>query len=202
MALSPSTIVTARLTLDPLAAADADAMFAVLDDERMHEFTGGSPLTLEELQSRYERLAVGQSADASELWFNWIVRTAVDATPVGVMQATVAADGSSADVAWEVGVPWQGRGIASEERAPSSRGSSRTTFRSSAPSSIPTTLLRSRSLHMPGSRPRTRSTTVRSSGSGRWSAPTSCLTVDGFVPLVADGVAGLAERPHLEDDDR
>ena len=64
--------------------------------------------------SRYKRLTVGQSADESELWLNWIVRTTVDATPVGVMQATVAADGSAADVAWEVGVPWQGRGIASE----------------------------------------------------------------------------------------
>ena len=114
MALSPSTVVTERLTLDPLVAADADAMFTVLDDERMHEFTGGSPLSLDELRSRYERLAVGQSPDGSELWFNWIVRTTADATPVGVMQATVAADGSSAEVAWEVGVPWQGRGLASE----------------------------------------------------------------------------------------
>jgi RimJ/RimL family protein N-acetyltransferase len=108
------SIVTERLTLDPLVPADADAMFAVLDDERMHEFTGGHPLTLEELRARYERLAVGQSADGSELWFNWIVRTNHDTAPVGVMQATVAADGSCADVAWEVGVPWQRRGIASE----------------------------------------------------------------------------------------
>ena len=114
VALSTSTIVTERLTLDPLVAADADALFAVLDDERMHEFTGGSPLTLDELRSRYERLAVGHSADDSELWLNWIVRMTVDATAIGVMQATVAADGSSADVAWEVGVPWQGSGIATE----------------------------------------------------------------------------------------
>jgi RimJ/RimL family protein N-acetyltransferase len=112
--LTPSTLVTDRLTLDPLVAADADAMFSVLDDERMHEFTGGHPLTLDELRSRYERLAVGHSADTSELWFNWIVRTTVDSSPVGVMQATVAADGSSAEVAWEVGVSWQRRGIASE----------------------------------------------------------------------------------------
>jgi RimJ/RimL family protein N-acetyltransferase len=30
------------------------------------------------------------------------------------MQATVTDDGRSADVAWEIGVPWQGRGYASE----------------------------------------------------------------------------------------
>ena len=43
----------------------------------------------------------------------------VDERPVGAMQATVAADGSSADVAWEVGVPWQGQGLA-RARRPSS----------------------------------------------------------------------------------
>ena len=63
---------------------------------------------------RYRRLAVGHSADDSELWFNWVVRMTEAGNAVGVMQATVAADGSSADVAWEVGVPWQGRGVASE----------------------------------------------------------------------------------------
>ena len=34
--------------------------------------------------------------------------------PVGVVQATVASDGTTADVAWEIGVPWQGRGYATE----------------------------------------------------------------------------------------
>jgi RimJ/RimL family protein N-acetyltransferase len=111
---APSTIVTSRLTLTPLAEEDAEAMVDVMGDVRMYEFTGGAPLTLDELRRRYRQLAVGHSADNSELWFNWIVRTTADGEPVGVMQATVDPDGSSADVAWEVGVPWQGRGIASE----------------------------------------------------------------------------------------
>ncbi len=112
--LDPSTIVTNRLTLTPLIAEDADAMVGVLGDPRMYEFTGGRPLTLDELRTRYRQLVVGHSSDDSELWFNWVVRMTVDREPVGVMQATVAADGASADVAWEVGVPWQGRGVASE----------------------------------------------------------------------------------------
>jgi RimJ/RimL family protein N-acetyltransferase len=112
--LSPSTIVTKRLTLTPLVEGDADTMFEVLDDARMHQFTGGSPLTLSELRSRYQRLAVGHSADHAELWFNWIIRITGANKPVGAMQATVTADGSAADVAWEVGVPWQGQGTASE----------------------------------------------------------------------------------------
>jgi RimJ/RimL family protein N-acetyltransferase len=114
MSPSASTIRTTRLELAPLVVDDAEDMAVVLGDERMYEFTGGAPLPVDQLRERYRRLAVGRSADESELWFNWIVRLAADGVAVGVVQATVAADGSSADVAWEVGVPWQGRGIASE----------------------------------------------------------------------------------------
>ena len=117
MALSSSVILTRRLTLSPLVPEDAEEMFAVLGDERMHEFTGGRPLTLDELRSRYRRLAVGHSADHSELWFNWVVRIRRSSQSVGVMQATVAADGARADVAWEIGVPFQGEGFASESAA-------------------------------------------------------------------------------------
>ena len=111
---TPCEIVTSRLTLTPLVEEDAEAMVDVLDDERMYQFTGGRPPTLDELRSRYRQLAVGRSADDTELWFNWIVRTTADGSAVGAMQVTLAADSTSADVAWEVGVPWQGRGIAAE----------------------------------------------------------------------------------------
>lgn len=111
--LSASTIKTVRLVLTPLVAGDADAMVHVLADERMHEFTGGHPLSLDDLRSRYQKLESGHSADGHEAWLNWIVRLH-DGLPVGVMQATVASDGSSADVAWEVGVASQRKGFASE----------------------------------------------------------------------------------------
>jgi RimJ/RimL family protein N-acetyltransferase len=114
MAWPNSTIRTARLVLAPLAVDDADEMAVVLGDERMHEFTGGEPLPLDQLRERYRRLVVGRSADESERWFNWVVRLADGGAAVGAVQATVAADGSSADVAWEVGIRWQGRGFASE----------------------------------------------------------------------------------------
>lgn len=112
--ISPGQLVTERLRLTPLVVDDATPMADVLGDERMYEFTGGHPPTVDELWARYERLAVGHSADGSELWFNWIVRLADEATPVGVMQATVVPDSSRADVAWEIGVPWQGRRFAVE----------------------------------------------------------------------------------------
>ena len=101
-------------SLAPLTVDDADEMITVLGDERMYGFTGGDPPSLDQLRERYRRLVVGHSADGTQQWLNWVVRVAADDVAVGVMQATVADDGSSADVAWEVGVPWQGRGIASE----------------------------------------------------------------------------------------
>jgi RimJ/RimL family protein N-acetyltransferase len=107
-------IVTDRLTLSPLVEADADEMVDVLGDARMYEFTGGQPSALDELRARYRRLAVGHSADGSERWLDWIVRLTSNGRAVGAMQATVTADGRSADVAWEIGVPWQGRGFGSE----------------------------------------------------------------------------------------
>ncbi len=89
-------------------------MVTVLGDERMYEFTGGCPPSLDELRGRYRRLVVGHSADGSQLWLNWVVRLSAEDLAVGAMQATLAPDRSSADVAWEIGVPWQGRGFASE----------------------------------------------------------------------------------------
>lgn len=87
-------------------------MVEVLADERMYEFTGGEPPTLDRLRQRYRAMARGRSPSGDEWWLNWIVRWPAD--PVGVVQATVTADRSRADVAWEVGVPWQGQGIAGE----------------------------------------------------------------------------------------
>jgi len=109
-----ATIVTERLRLSPLVVDDADEMVTVFADERMYEFTGGCPPSLDQLRERYRRLIVGQSGDGSEQWLNWTVRLVAEDLAVGAMQATVAIDRRSADVAWEVGVPWHGRGIASE----------------------------------------------------------------------------------------
>jgi RimJ/RimL family protein N-acetyltransferase len=107
-------ILTARLELVPLTVDDADEMVEVLGDRRLHEFTGGHPATLDELRDRYARLVGGGSADRSAAWHNWIVRRLADRRAVGTMQATVTGGGRAAEVAWVVGVPWQGDGIASE----------------------------------------------------------------------------------------
>jgi RimJ/RimL family protein N-acetyltransferase len=107
-------IVTARLELAPLTVADADEMVLVLGDRRLHEFIGGHPATLDELRDRYARLVKGGSVDGSQAWHNWGVRQLADRRAVGTVQATVTGGGRAAEVAWMVGVPWQGQGIASE----------------------------------------------------------------------------------------
>jgi RimJ/RimL family protein N-acetyltransferase len=106
-----ATIVTERLVLHSLRPDDADEMVDVLRDEHLHEFTGGHPLTLDELRLRYGRLAVGHSS-CEHTWFNWIVRLRAGNVAVGTVQATV--NGAQAQIAWVVGIPWQRQGIASE----------------------------------------------------------------------------------------
>jgi RimJ/RimL family protein N-acetyltransferase len=116
--LTAVTIITERLVLTPLRRSDAEAMADVLGAEELHGFTGGRPLDLVSLRRRYERLEAG-SGDPDEQWLNWIVRRAADRTPVGTVQATVTRDGDGplAEVAWVVGVPWQGQGFAGEAAA-------------------------------------------------------------------------------------
>ncbi|SES21972.1 GNAT family N-acetyltransferase [Lentzea albida] len=100
-----------RLTLLPLAVEHAGEMAEVLADPALHTFTGGTPLTSEALRARYGRLAAG-SPDPAVRWLNWVIRLRDENRLTGTVQATVA-DGT-AEIAWVVGTPWQGRGIARE----------------------------------------------------------------------------------------
>lgn len=108
------TIATPRLDLTPLTPDDADEMVEVLAAPELYGFIGGSPPTLEELRSQYERQAVGRSADGIEIWRNWIIRTRLDGRAVGFVQATITDDGRRAEIAWVVELAWQRRGIATE----------------------------------------------------------------------------------------
>ncbi|MEW1912076.1 GNAT family N-acetyltransferase [Kitasatospora sp. NPDC085895] len=114
----PGTVRTPRLTLLPLEAAHAEEMAEVLDDPALHAFTGGRPLGLDELRSRYERLVAG-SPDPGQIWANWVVRLDAADRLTGTVQATVTTHGDgdgrcTAEIAWVVGSGWQRRGIATE----------------------------------------------------------------------------------------
>ena len=108
-----------RLILEPLRVEHADEMVSVLDDPTLHEFTGGSPATTDELRRRYARLSTGRSADGSEGWLNWVVRLRADAEAIGFVQATVTRsdDDLGAEVAWVIGTARQHHGYAQEAAA-------------------------------------------------------------------------------------
>lgn len=108
-------IRTCRLTLLPLAVEHADDMAAVLSDPELYTFIGGEPATARILRSRYERLVAG-SPDLAVSWCNWVVRLRDETCLTGTVQATVTTDGHGgvAEIAWMLGTPWQGRGIAAE----------------------------------------------------------------------------------------
>ena len=108
-------IGTERLVLSPLRVADAEELVGVLGDPALHEFTGGRPDNLDELRRRYAAMVAGPGRPG-ELWRNWVVRRRAEEAAVGTVQATLTrhAEGWRAEVAWVVGVPWQGRGYAAE----------------------------------------------------------------------------------------
>ncbi|MFJ8825659.1 GNAT family N-acetyltransferase [Streptomyces sp. NPDC102467] len=109
--LSAQVIATGRLDLLPLEVAHAPEMAGVLSDPALHTFIGGAPHTPHSLRARYERLTAG-SPDPAVAWLNWVIRLRAENCLTGTVQATVTA--SDTEIAWVVGTPWQGRGIAGE----------------------------------------------------------------------------------------
>ncbi len=105
-------LTTGRLRLEPLRLDHADEMVDVLADPTLYAFTGGEPPTLDELRLRHQWQIRGRSPDGTEEWLNWIVRLFADGRAIGFVQATVVE--GRADVAWLIGVAWQGSGYATE----------------------------------------------------------------------------------------
>ena len=89
-------------------------MEVVLAGDALYHFIGGAAPTVVELRERYRRQVGGRSDDGTEIWHNWIARRRTDDRAVGTVQATITADGRAAEIAWVIGVPWQGQGYASE----------------------------------------------------------------------------------------
>ncbi|WP_371503385.1 GNAT family N-acetyltransferase [Kitasatospora sp. NBC_00374] len=108
---SLGTLPAERLDLVPLRVDHAEEMAAVLADPALHTYTGGAPDSPEELRARYRRLAAG-SPEPETTWHNWVIHLREDGCLAGYVQATVT--GRTAELAWVVGTPWQGRGIATE----------------------------------------------------------------------------------------
>lgn len=111
MTLAAAPVPAARLDLVPLRPGHAGEMAAVLAGPDLYAFTGGTPPSPADLRARYERWTAG-SPDPDVAWCNWAIRLREPGCLAGWVQATVTAE--SAEVAWVVGVPWQGQGLATE----------------------------------------------------------------------------------------
>jgi len=112
--ITAEPVTTRRLILVPLSAGHADEMAAVLADPELYAFTGGSPPTRQELRARYQRWTTG-SPDPAVSWCNWVIQLRESGSLAGTVQATISTgDEPAAEVAWVVGTPWQGQGIATE----------------------------------------------------------------------------------------
>ncbi|MEO8186806.1 MAG: GNAT family N-acetyltransferase [Burkholderiaceae bacterium] len=104
------TIVTPTLTLEPLLANHAEAMFEVLSDQAIYQYLDYSPpASAEHLRTVYARLEERRSPDGSEAWLNWVIRPR-DQPLAGYVQATVGSD--RAYVAYVLGSRYWGRGYA------------------------------------------------------------------------------------------
>ncbi|MBV2353939.1 GNAT family N-acetyltransferase [Streptomyces sp. J2-1] len=108
---TPPIHPTRRLDFLPLRVDHAEEMTGVLSDPRLHEFIGGTPYDVAQLRARYERLTAG-SPRPGERWLNWVLHLRTEGRLVGTVQATVLP--CTAELAWIIGTPWQGRGLASE----------------------------------------------------------------------------------------
>ena len=105
---------SARLRLVPLMVADADEMVGVLSGAALYAFTGGAPPGLDELRARYAWQVAGRSPDGREEWRNWVLRLGPGGQAVGYVQATITGEEQCAEIAWVIGLEWQGRGYATE----------------------------------------------------------------------------------------
>jgi len=105
---------SARLRLVPLTVADADEMVGVLSGAALYAFTGGAPPGLDELRARYAWQVAGRSPDGREEWRNWVLRLGPGGQAVGYVQATITGEEQCAEIAWVIGLEWQGRGYATE----------------------------------------------------------------------------------------
>lgn len=105
---------TERLTLEPLTAQHAEAMFVVLSDPAIYAYENQPPASVEALRARYRRQEARRSPDGGEQWLNWVLRaTAAPGQPlIGYVQATVGA--RSAAIAYELASAWWGQGLAFE----------------------------------------------------------------------------------------
>lgn len=100
-----------RLDLLPIGPEHAEELAAALADPALHAFTGGSPATADDLRVRYARLAAGSPTPPRPG-----ATGRCGCAPTAASPATSRPPSAPGPprLAWVVGTPWQGRGLATE----------------------------------------------------------------------------------------
>jgi len=87
---------TERFALEPIASRHADVLFDDLADSRLYEYIPDDPpASKEELRQTYERWSRRGSADGTEVWYNYALRSVEDDLYVGTLQATLTTNGDT-----------------------------------------------------------------------------------------------------------
>ena len=107
------TLRSPALTLEPLVAAHAEAMFEPLSDPAMYAYMPGQPpASVAALRERYAKLESRRSRDGTQQWLNWVVRLP-GGECTGFVQATIHSRGTG-DFAFAFAPRYWGRGMAHE----------------------------------------------------------------------------------------
>ncbi len=110
---------TARLILEPLVVAHAQALYAALQAPELYRFIPRDPPpALDSLTARYAILATRHSPDGQELWLNWVLRqreigVCETGVYVGTVEATVYPNRTAA-LAYQVFPSFWHHGFATE----------------------------------------------------------------------------------------
>ncbi|HEY6380132.1 MAG TPA: GNAT family N-acetyltransferase [Candidatus Dormibacteraeota bacterium] len=104
---------TPRLRLVPVTPADAEEMFVILNDQRLHRHIGGLPPAQAELAERYRALSARRSADGREVLLTWLVRLVPLGEAIGEVRAAVTDEGVAC-IGCTVGHRYWGHGFAGE----------------------------------------------------------------------------------------
>ena len=108
-------LTTPRLTLEPLVAAHADALFPVLMDPETQRWI--APLkarTLEALRARWGDLESRRSPDGTEAQLAWAVRRSADGAYIGKLDAVVDDAGVATNLGYVFSPRCWGQGYATE----------------------------------------------------------------------------------------
>jgi RimJ/RimL family protein N-acetyltransferase len=112
--IADQTIHTPRLTIEPIVAAHASQLYALLQPTELYTYIPQEPpISVEQLEKRYRVLERRVSGNGEEIWLNYAVRFRESGLYAGTLQATILTT-KKAYIAYEVFPEYWRRGIAKE----------------------------------------------------------------------------------------